>query len=171
MTKTPPSEELLGLLRQMDPHEFEKLVAELWRQLGYSATVRQRSRDRGIDVIATRESPVKEKHVIQAKRYAEDNKIGSQEVRNYATLYQQVTDADKVILVTTSELTTEARRLAKDLNVQFMSGEELCDKIRESGTDVEKYLPIGENQPSQTTSTQSLSDQSDSKKEEASSGS
>lgn len=119
---------ILQLCREIDPYEFEKLVAEIWRNYGYDCEVTSGSGDKGIDIIATRSAPVSEVNIIQAKRYSSDNKIGSKEVREYATLRQQE-DADKVILVTTSEFTDPARDLAESLEVDIINGRELADQI------------------------------------------
>ncbi|GGL33420.1 hypothetical protein GCM10009037_16330 [Halarchaeum grantii] len=113
-------DEIKCQLQQMDPYEFEELVAEIWELQGYETTVRKGSGDRGIDVEAEIQTPVPQKVLIQAKRYSEGNKIGSEEVRKYATLYQQVSDTDTVVIVTTGDFTAEARRLADDLRVKIV---------------------------------------------------
>jgi restriction system protein len=130
----------------MDPYEFEELVAELWELQGYETTVRKGSGDRGIDVEAIKKTPFEQKLLIQAKRYTEGNKIGSEEVRNYATLYQQVSDADTVVIVTTSEYTTEAERLARDLNVKIIDSNSLIDMISDNYTNIGNFAT---NKPSQ----------------------
>lgn len=119
-------------LQQMDPYRFEKLVAALWESEGFETTVRSGSRDRGVDVVATKDFPYDQKLLIQAKRYTEGNKVGSQDVRNYATLYQQEENADTVIIATTSTLTSEAQRLATDLNVKTVDVEYLTQQLREN---------------------------------------
>lgn len=111
--------EFLHRVRSMDPYLFEQFVADIWEERGYNTIVRSGSGDRGIDVIATLEG---EKQLIQVKRYSQSNKVGSQTVRNYATLYQQVEDASAVVVVTTSSFTDEARKLAKDLDVETIDG-------------------------------------------------
>jgi len=58
--------------------------------------------------------------LIHAKRHKKSNKIGSQEVGKYATLYQQKPDADDVIIVTTSSFTIEAKKLGNDLDVTLV---------------------------------------------------
>lgn len=116
----------------MDPYEFEELVAKIWELQGYETTVRKGSGDKGIDIEATKQMPICEKVLIQAKRYAEGNKIGSGQVRKYATLYQQVPDADTVVLVTTGEFTSQAEELALDLDVKAIDGEDFAELYNES---------------------------------------
>lgn len=120
-------------LQEMDPYQFEHLVADLWKFQGYETTVRQGSSDRGIDIEAERSEPFYEKLLIQAKRYSDDNKVGSEEVRNYATLYQQVPDADSVIIVTTGEVTSEAEVLSNDLDVKLVDINSLSKLINSCG--------------------------------------
>jgi hypothetical protein len=117
----------LSELQQIDPYKFEHLIGKLWQKKGYSTNVRQQSGDRGIDVVATDGS---EKVLIQAKRYTGKNKVGSQEVRKYATLYQQVSSADEVCIVTTGLFTNEARKLAIDLNVSIFNGEDVIGLLQ-----------------------------------------
>lgn len=111
--------------QSMDPYDFEKLVATVWKSRGYDTDVRNKSGDRGIDV----EARLDEKNVvIQVKRYSDRNTIGSQKVREYATLYQQ-TDADEVVIVTSGYFTDPGRELAQDLDVTTINGDELAKLI------------------------------------------
>lgn len=50
----------------MTPADYEHLVGEYFRRLGYRVTVTPASNDHGIDIIATRGN---EKIAIQAKMY------------------------------------------------------------------------------------------------------
>jgi len=124
------NESLKQKLRKMDPYEFEKLVAEIWELEGYTTTVRSGSADRGIDIEAIKELPVEQKVLIQAKRYSENNKVGAEEVRNYATLYQQVSDADSVVIVSTSEFTAEGKKIGREQNVKIVNVDSLLNLIK-----------------------------------------
>jgi hypothetical protein len=119
-------------LRQLDSYQFEKLVADIWDAKGYNTTVRKASGDRGVDVEAVIKKPIQQKLFIQAKRYKEGNKIGSQKVRKYATLYQQADDIDLVVVVTTSTFTEGAVNLAWDLNVHIVNIDDTIRKIVEN---------------------------------------
>ena len=112
-------------LQSMDPYEFEELVAELWESKGYTTNVRKKSGDKAVDIDAERGG---RKEVIQVKRYSGDNKIGSKEVREYATLYQQ-TDANQVVLVTSGGITNQARELGPELGVQLIDGSQLVQEL------------------------------------------
>ncbi|MDL0130990.1 restriction endonuclease [Halobacterium salinarum] len=121
--KRPSESAIKDHLQRMDPYKFERLVSELWELQGFEVSLRDGSGDRGIDVEALKEDPFSQKILIQAKRYSDDNKVGSNAVRKYATLYQQVDDVDTVVIVTTAPFTQAAERLAQDLGVKTVAGD------------------------------------------------
>lgn len=125
------SKQLLNQLRQLDAYEFEELVADVWEAQGWDTTVTSGSNDRGVDVIAEKQSPFQQKMVIQAKRYRESNKVGSPEIREYASLKQQEANVDSVVVVTTSSFTSQAKQTADDLNVKIVDGRDLASIIKE----------------------------------------
>jgi hypothetical protein len=133
-------ESLIDQLQRLDPYEFEKLIAAIWENNGYSTKVHDQSHDKGIDVTATRKKPVSEKILIQAKRFKSENKVGSNEVRRYATLYQQDEDADTVVLATTSTFTQQAQTLAADLNVKTIDKHGLLERLSDEPEVVKKYI-------------------------------
>lgn len=122
-----------AFLDEADPYEFEQFVANVWEELGYSTKMTPGSQDRGIDVIAEQETPVRQKMLIQAKAYDTKNRIGSDEVRKYATLYQQEDDVDRVVIVTSSTFTSQAKELASDLNVDVIDREDLIGLVIDAG--------------------------------------
>ncbi|WP_192918508.1 restriction endonuclease [Salinigranum salinum] len=124
----------------MNGYEFEKAVADLFEQRGWETTVTNKSQDRGIDIIAERTDPFIEKMVIQAKKYALDNKIGSPDVQQYNSLRSQVDGTDKVIIVTTSSFTKQAKSVANDLNVKLIEGTTLCEMFAEQGMIAEQRV-------------------------------
>ena len=149
-------------IQSIAPYEFEKLIAELWETKGYDAEVRKQSKDKGIDIDAER-AGLSEK--IQVKRYSGNNKIGSNDVRKYATIYQQ-TDANNVVLVTSGKATDSAEELAQDLSVDLIDGEELIHQLEASSVDLNDYTgssgaedseetDINESQPRQDVSSRS----------------
>ena len=125
----------------MDPYEFEELVAEIWKLQGYQTLVRKGSGDRGIDIEAKKQEPFTQKILIQAKCYAQENKIGSNDIRKYSTLYQQVSDADSVVIVSTSQFTSEAECLAKDLKVKLIGGDALAGLVEEHIHTLDAFTP------------------------------
>lgn len=137
-----PQTEILSLLKQMDPYEFEELVAAVWAHEGYETTVTQGSSDRGVDIEAINRGPYEQKDLIQAKRYSSGNAVGSEQVRRYATLYSQDPDADIVVIVTTSGFTDEAETLATDLNVKTIDGDQLSELIFDAQERFHPYLTV-----------------------------
>ena len=126
-------EDVLSKLRRMDPYRFEKLIADLWERKGYQTKVRSAAGDRGIDIEARNSTGFE---LIQAKRYDSNNRIGSRKIREYATLYQQVQDASKVVIVTTGDFTPEAERLAQDLSVELIDCDDLFNLLNDLAPDV-----------------------------------
>lgn len=122
-------DQLLSHLRQLDEYKFEELVADVWEERGWQTTVTSGASDRGIDVIARKRTPFKQKQVIQAKRYAADNKVGSPAIQQYSSLKRQESDVDTVIVVTTSSFTSQAQQTASDLNVKLIDGQNLVALI------------------------------------------
>lgn len=121
--------ELLNILHEIDPIDFEHFVADLWQRQGWKTKVTSASSDKGIDIVAEREAPFHEKQLIQAKKYGPENKVGSPEVQQYSSLRHQRAGVDAVIIVTTSSFSPQARDLAADLNVKLIDGDQLCDLI------------------------------------------
>lgn len=118
--------EIKSALQNFQSDEFELFVASLWSEMGWDTEITQSSRDKGVDIIATKSGMYDEKVVIQAKCYSDGNKIGRPDIQQYSTLQKQVSDADTVILVTSSSFTNEALSLADELNVKAVSGNELA---------------------------------------------
>ena len=126
-----PGDVLRRLMQNVDPYEFEHLVANLWEELGYQTAVTQSSQDLGVDVVARQVTPVEQTVVIQAKRYGPNTKVGREEIQQYASLHRQERDADLVVVVTTGECTGPAEEAAADLNVKLVDGDRLVELINE----------------------------------------
>ncbi|BCG12682.1 restriction endonuclease [Vibrio sp. Vb5031] len=98
------------ILLELTPYDFELLVAYLYKQKGYEVKVTPRSRDGGYDVVAEKYSNRQHERLhIECKRY--DQKIGVDIVRRVlGTL--NVTNASKVVIVTSSNFTSPAKNEA-----------------------------------------------------------
>lgn len=127
------NKQFLSELQNMDEYEFEELVAGLWEKRGWSTTVTSASNDNGVDIIAEKHTPIHEKHLLQAKRYSSDNKVGSPDIQQYSSLKQQIENVDAVIVVTTSSFTSQAQQAARNLGVKTIDGDELISVINELG--------------------------------------
>jgi len=135
--------ETVRRLQNVDPYEFEHFVGDLWEQDGWQTTVSQGSQDLGLDVEAVRTGTIDQKLAIQAKRYADDNKVGRPKVQRYHSLKQQDTDADAAVVVTTSTFTDTAEDWAGEHNVKLVDGSDLVDMIDRLGAHglVDEYAP------------------------------
>lgn len=122
-----------GEFAEYDPYEFEHFVASVWGAQGWQTDVRQQSNDAGIDIVAIRDAPVEETHIIQVKRYTEANKVGGPEIQQYAALRQQVPEADAVIVVTSTGFTKAAKQRSRELNVKLVDGEDLIQMAERTG--------------------------------------
>lgn len=127
----PDEADLKRELQSMDDYEFEHLVADLWEEMSWNCEVSTASNDKGIDVRARKTDPYEQKALIQAKRYGAGNKVGSPDIQQYSSLKHQEDGVDKVIMVTTSSYSRNARDLADDLNVKLIDGDDLVNLIEQ----------------------------------------
>lgn len=100
---------------QMNGIEFESLIGQIYKKLGYNVTLTKKTGDQGVDIIA--ENPF-EKIAIQAKRsnYQINNKA-VQEVVAGKNYYK----CTKGIVITNSYFTTSANDLAAKNNIQLIN--------------------------------------------------
>ncbi|MFI0811014.1 restriction endonuclease [Streptomyces echinatus] len=118
-------------LYDMDPIEFESLVADLFRAMGMQAVTTQRSNDGGVDVDALDPTPIRGgKIVVQVKRYR--NTVPPTAVRD---LYGTVQDvgANKGVLVTTAGFGPGSHTFARGKPLELISGGELVDLLHRHG--------------------------------------
>jgi len=97
------------LLSELGWREFEKLIAELLQDHGWTVTLMQGTKDQGIDVIAERIDGILGdiRSIWQAKKYSMDRKVQLRHVRELSAVVEQ-NRATKGIIVTTSGLTRGA---------------------------------------------------------------
>jgi restriction system protein len=98
---------------ELDSRQFEELVAEIWRKLGYDTELTTRTKDGGRDIIAVRKIEANVRFLIECKRYHPTNKVGVELVR---ALYgvRMHEKATKGILATTSTFTRGAKHFLDD---------------------------------------------------------
>jgi restriction system protein len=118
-------------LWEMDPVEFEGLVAELFRARGMQAVTTQRSNDGGVDVDALDPDPISGgKIIVQVKRYR--NTVPPSAVRDlFGTV--QGAGANKGVLVTTSGFGPGSHTFAQGKPLTLVSGDELVDLLHRCG--------------------------------------
>lgn len=121
----------LDHLKEIDPYEFEEFVAKVWRARGYDAEVTQGSQDRGVDVVAEKAEPYNEKELIQVKRKGDGQKVGAPTVRTCSGLKNK-NGVDKVLVVTSTGFTSQAKEEAEDYNLKLVDGKKLLELYEEN---------------------------------------
>ena len=128
-------------LHEMDPFQFEFLVADLLQKVGYeNVSVTKRSGDKGIDVVAnlTVGGITNVKTVIQAKRYSMKNNISGAvitQLRGSAEVDQ------RGLVITTSDFTKDAIEESKAPNkmpVSLINGEKLIELLIKHGVGIKR---------------------------------
>ena len=101
------------LLHALEWRTFERILAGVLEELGYTIELRRGTKDGGIDVIAVRTADNfgGHRYLIQAKRWRK--RVGVQPVRELLFLKERI-GATKVCLATTSHFTKGAWKLADE---------------------------------------------------------
>lgn len=125
-------EELLGRLLEMSPDAFERLTQRLLRESGFkNVEVLGRSGDGGLDGVGIyRVSLVSWPVYFQCKRYRKP--VGPGDVRDFRGAMSG--RGEKGLLITTASFTQSARDEATRDGapaVELISGDELCDLLKE----------------------------------------
>lgn len=104
-------DELLALIMDRQPAFFEKVVVDLLVKMGYGkGEVTSYSSDGGIDGLVTTDELGFRPIYTQAKRYAEDHKIGRPTLQSFVGALNGAQDG---VFITTSSFTPEAVAYAK----------------------------------------------------------
>lgn len=125
-------DDLLAVLRAMDPSAFERLCQRLLRESGFiKVEVTGRSGDGGIDGTGILQLSLMSFHVLfQCKRY--QGSVGSGAVRDFRGAMMGRTD--KGLIITTGSFSPDARREATRDGappIDLIDGDSLCDKLKE----------------------------------------
>ena len=133
-------DELLDLLKNMDPAAFERLTQRLLREAGFrNVKVLGRSGDGGIDGVGVyRVSLVSFPTYFQCKRY--QGAVPAKEVRDFRGALAG--RGEKGLLVTTGRFTSSAREEANRdgaTPIDLVDGEELCELLKTYDLGVETH--------------------------------
>lgn len=113
--------DIIDVILNKSPREFEKLVVLLLQKMGYggevkaSGEVTQASNDKGIDGIIKEDVLGLGRIYIQAKRYARANTVGREEVQKFVGALATA-QSNKGVFITTSSYTKNAIEYADSLN-------------------------------------------------------
>lgn len=113
----------IGKLLALTPREFELAIGELLKKLGYQQ-VRHTGKagDLAADLHAV--SPRGERVIVQCKRYAPGNGVGSGDIQKFIgmRIHHQ---AQRALFVTTSTFKDPAIKLARQHGIELIDGEQL----------------------------------------------
>jgi len=108
------------------PREFEEFISELFTKMGYSTSLTTQSKDFGADIVAKKDG---ETTVVQVKRYKLGNVVGVNDV-NQVLGSMHLYDADRAVVVTTSNFTLDAKKLARTAPVELWNRAKLYKMIQ-----------------------------------------
>jgi restriction system protein len=130
-------------LLEMDAYQFEFLVSDLLKKLGYAnVRVTKRSGDKGIDVLAdlTMDGITHVKTAVQVKRYRDGNNISGAVV---AQLRGSAEVDQRGLVITTSEFTKDAIAEAKAVNkmpIALINGDKLISLLLKCEVGVKREM-------------------------------
>ncbi len=129
-------EDVIERLRNnLNGHEFEEFVAELWKARGWDARVTSGSGDGNIDVIAEHDMVTGEnrtnREMIQAKHKSMGNKVGPGTIRKTKGS-ERVKPRDNLVVVTTGSFTSGAKEAAEKNEVELVDKNKLREMAREN---------------------------------------
>lgn len=100
-------------LYDLTPRKFEELVASIMEDFGFDVNLTQQTRDGGRDIFAYMKNAVCNfLTFVECKKYAHDNKVGVEVVRNVIGVHH-LHGPSKSLIVTTSYFTKDAIKEAK----------------------------------------------------------
>lgn len=134
--------ELKEKLQSMNPYQFEKLVIDLVRALGYGGPADAiehtgGSGDFGIDGVIHLDRLGLDKIYLQAKRYKEDSKINSRQIQEFFGALKG-RNAAKGIFLTTSSYQASAVEYATKVSdtLILLDGNKIAELMIESGVGI-----------------------------------
>ena len=114
----------------MDGQQFENELAQNYRKQGFKTTLTDGTSDRGVDILIEKSGV---RIAVQAKHYSRGNRVGSPAIQKASGLLTR-SDIDRVIVVTTSSFTPEAKKIAKNRGVELDIAERRTKHSNDSRT-------------------------------------
>lgn len=135
-------QEIIDTVLSKTPREFEKLVVMLLQRMGYGGEIKQSgsvtsyTNDGGIDGIIKEDVLGLGRIHIQAKRYAQTNSVGREEIQKFVGALA-VAQSNKGVFITTSSFSQGAATYANSLNgsttLILIDGSQLAAYLYEYG--------------------------------------
>lgn len=139
-------QELIDTILSKTPREFESLVVLLLQKMGYGGEITQSglvtsyTNDGGIDGIIKEDVLGFGRIHIQAKRYAQANSVGRQEIQSFVGALA-VAQSNKGVFITTSSFSKGAVQYTAGLNgnttLILIDGQKLAEYLYEYGVGVQ----------------------------------
>lgn len=139
-------QDLIDTILSKTPREFESLVVLLLQRMGYGGEIKQSglvtsyTNDGGIDGIIKEDVLGFGRIHIQAKRYAQANSVGRQEIQSFVGALA-VAQSNKGVFITTSSFSKGAVQYAEGLNgnttLILIDGQKLAEYLYEYGVGVQ----------------------------------
>jgi restriction endonuclease Mrr len=126
---------------ELQPREFEELVAEILDKMGLEVRLTPQTRDGGRDILATFQSPVGELlTIVECKRYSPENPVGIAIVERMLYTIREKDRASLGMIVTTSRFSEDAAATAARYQYQLLLRDygHLREWLRQYGTYVEE---------------------------------
>lgn len=103
--------------KKLNGREFEKIVALIYKGLGYKTKITGGAGDRGIDIILKKDG---KNWFIQCKQM---EVVSPKYVREfYGSVVSRLGEGEKGFLVTTGDFTAEGKEFAKDKPIELING-------------------------------------------------
>jgi HJR/Mrr/RecB family endonuclease len=120
-----PLRRLAGVpLHELDPYDFEALVADYLRaERDWDVRADGGAGDLGADVSG--HTADGRRVVVQCKRYAADRAVTGPQMQTFIGMARLQHHADVVVLATTGRLTAQAAELAREHDVEILTGKTL----------------------------------------------
>lgn len=114
-------------IRKMDPYDFERLVTDFFKKLGYIRAERiGGAGDKGVDILLTNTQG--ELEIAQCKRYKKGNNVGSTPIQRVDS-FARTRHAVRSWVITTSDFTPDGRSEAELAGVKIVNGVEFIKML------------------------------------------
>lgn len=140
-------------LETMDGYEFQKFVANLFKQLGFTnIKVGPPTADGGIDIFMEQRTDVGSiKYTVECKHHPE-NAIGRPVIQKLHSAVMHTPILDKGIVVTSGHFSSQAIKYAEEVGIELMGIEKLKELAKKAGLSlrlkpslsIENCFPISE---------------------------
>lgn len=113
-------------LYDLTPQEFEEIVGEMYKNLGYSVKLTPISNDRGKDIIIHKDG---KKYIVECKKYSLDKNIGRPALQKFFAAISEE-KAGLGYFITTSSFAKTAIKYAEGNNIELIDGNNLVQMMK-----------------------------------------